>query len=472
MYAPILLAAVLVLSPLAAAQLDERWVAFELDPARVVSEQPIVDADNEADLAWADFDNDGVTDLVVARKEPFMTPGGRSNVLLLNVDGKLVDRTGKAAQSDVEGDRGFLAETNDRDVVAADLTGDGWPEVVTAVDRSPGQPKHLSHPRVYLNLGPGKDAFWHGLRYEDARFPELLHLESKEPVMPRFLAVAAGDVDADGDLDLYFGDGDIWPGEEGQRPEREPDEEDCDDRLLVNDGEGSFADATAKLVAPEVRASRYCNSVVLVDVDGDRRADLVKQNTYQRPNELFVAYAGEGGALSEKSVVYSDRPYFVSTGDLNNDGRADLVVSENGLDRHIYNLAPAERGGRPRWSEAKTFEFLFGEDDKYAGNSLVADLDGDGWRDVVITDVDPEIPDYARRTHVYHNRGGTIGGDDIVLREEREKAEAGGWVGAVGLTEESLGGAHDVAVIDVDRDGKPDLVLARKAGLEVWRQVE
>ena len=166
--------------------------------------------------------------------------------------------------------------------------------------------------------------------------------------------------------------------------------------------------------------------------------------------------------------MYEGRPYFVTPGDLNGDGRLDVVLSENGLDRHLTNR-PGGDGGIV-WSEPQAFEFLHGADDKYAGNSVIVDLDGDGWNDVVVTDVDPELPSYDRRTHVYHNRGGTRGGD-VVLREEREKAEDDGWVGVVGLTADDLGATHDAAVFDLDGDGNLDLLLARLTGLDVWLQV-
>lgn len=137
-----------------AAQEPAPWASFAREPWRIASARAISDAEHETDLAWGDLDHDGSIDLVVARKEPFISVGGRANVLLLNVDGVLTDRTASlAAASDVAGDRGFLTPTNDRDVLVADVDGDGWLDVVTSTDYSPGQPKHVSHPRVYRNLG-------------------------------------------------------------------------------------------------------------------------------------------------------------------------------------------------------------------------------------------------------------------------------------------------------------------------------
>ena len=47
---------------------------------------------------------------------------------------------------------------------------------------------------------------WLGLRFENARFPQLLTLPGGLAVAPRFCEVAAGDVSGEGFADLYFSD--------------------------------------------------------------------------------------------------------------------------------------------------------------------------------------------------------------------------------------------------------------------------
>lgn len=452
-------------------QAEDAWLSYRNADERIVSASAIADEENEVDLAWGDLNGDGTVDLVVVRKQPFMSYGKRSNVLLLNQDGQLVNRTGAfASRSDVEGDHGFGTPTADRDVELADLDGDGWLDVVTATDLGGEAPKHITHPRIYRNLGATAAGRWGGLAHEDARFPQLVHLESGAPLVPTFMAVAAGDLDDDGDVDLYFGDHDFVPAAPGEeRSSMQTPEVDTDDRLLLNDGAGHFSDGSAQ-ASEDLRRSPFCNSVAIVDLNGDGLMDVVKQTSFQRPAAAYYALQEEGGEqrFPARQQIYAGRPYFVSTGDLNNDGRVDVILSDNGLDVQLYNQDDGEGG--VSWSEPQPFEFAFGEDDRFAGNNLIVDLDGDGWNDVIITDVDPEIPTYDRRAHVYHNLGVSEGASFPRLLEEREAPNDEGWVGAAGLSLSDLAATHDAAVLDVDGDGRMDLFLARKAGASLWLQ--
>jgi hypothetical protein len=134
-----------------------------------------------------------------------------------------------------------------------------------------------------------------------------------------------------------------------------------------------------------------------------------------------IAYndAFDEGFYDVFDTPYTNGVYFISTGNLNNDGMADIVVSDDGGDRYLLNLGESAGVGQ-------FLQFVFtyahvggggpASDDGFAGNSVIADLDNDGWNDVLVTDVEVDIPGCGRRMHIYQNSGGEVGGS-IALQE-------------------------------------------------------
>ena len=439
-------AALFFLSSVASAQID--WLTFHQDNSHLVASSQLGTGDTqEKDYAWADLDKDGWTDLVVVRKQPFTTSGRHENVLFMNEAGVLVDRTALyASASTVAGDNGFLTPTNDRDVVIVDLDLDGWLDVVTATTISPGQPKSISHPRVYMNQGEDSGGTWLGLVYEEARFPDF-------GTFPNFCAVASGDVTGDGYPDLYFAH------------YHQSADVDLDDRLLVNDGSGYFIDDGSSRMSSSMLASSFGTAAAIADMNNDGTADIIKDtalgSTGASGPRITLSYNNPSneGYFSILQTPYSGAPYHVNTGDLNRDGLLDLVISDDSSDRYLLNQGN-DALGRVLWSSAYTYP---SGDDGFGSNNMVVDLDGDLWSDVLIADVDVDISGCSRRLHIYHNQGGTIGGF-VTLSEE----SGSGWRGATGLTSGSLQGTHDVAVFDLDNDGDMDMVLGRCTGTSVW----
>ncbi len=405
---PACLALLVTASPLAATAaaqgVDNVWLKYELAPDGIVG--PVISSPTiETDLAWGDLDQDGWTDVVIVRKQPATSAGKRRNLLLMNEGGVLTDRTSLYANSssDVPGDPGFLQATNDRDVVLADVDGDGWLDVVTAVTTSDGDTKAVGHPRVYRNLGNDVGGDWLGLDYQSARIPQLIHFGTGLPQNPRFCGVDAGDITADGSLDLYFGD--YNSGEPGAS---EGEELDMQDRLLINDGSGVFVDESQARMTPQMLASVFTSKVIIKDMNGDGTLDVARDNA---PAHVSIAYNNLLGLVGvgqfngyDNSDLGSGQVYHFDSGDLNADGRPDIITSDDGPDRFRINqgndaLGRAEfsggAGGHP-------FEYVIGGDLGWAGNSMVVDLDGDGWNEALIADFDVHVPVY-NRVHIFHN---------------------------------------------------------------------
>src|SRR5688572_17788321 len=117
-----------------------QWVTFSSQTSARLSAAPGVGASDpqQKTYAWADLDQDGDVDLVVARTAEFQALLGRRDVLLMNegiseghsINGVLVDRTAELASAADNGGQGFLDFVADQDVVIVDLNGDNWLDVV------------------------------------------------------------------------------------------------------------------------------------------------------------------------------------------------------------------------------------------------------------------------------------------------------------------------------------------------------
>ena len=468
------------------------WVEFADETAtRLAGDPDLTTSDSEEkDYAWGDVDMDGDTDLVVVRKEPFTSSGKRVNVLLINDNGVLTERTTEFASASLyAGDSGFDSATNDRDVVLVDVDRDGWLDMVTAPTLSDGDPKEVGHPRIYMNLGcsgacDGTDD-WLGFRYEPDRIPSMLSHSSQAGHNPRFCAVAFGDVDGDLYPDLYFGDYDSGPSM--------PSGADYNDKLLLNHGAsnpGHFYDNTfdnfpGQITIPgsspaPFEVSAFGAADVLADMNGDGTVDILKQTSLNPPQYVGIAYndPDDEGFFSTFEVAYLNQPYHINVGDLNNDEKLDFVVADDGDDRYVLNQNTEADGTVNFVSYLYDFENASNpghesDDDGFGSNNLIVDLNNDGWNDVLIADVDVDIFGYSRRMHIYKNLGGEPG-DQVILQEQVSGTNCSFIFGnpasclVTGIPSNLLECVHDVAVFDINGDGWKDMVLGRCNGTDVW----
>jgi CxxC motif-containing protein (DUF1111 family) len=447
---------------LAASAPAATWVEFANQTAtRLVADPSVGTADaEEKDYAWGDVDKDGDIDIVCVRKQPFTTPGRRANVLFMNegtaeghaIDGVFVDRTAQYATDADDGGQGFLDLTNDRDVILADVDGDTWLDIITVATISDGLPKTISHPRIYRNKGEIAGV-WQGFRYEQARIPQLRTIPGNVAVAPRFCSVVAGDVTGDGAVDLYFGDYDSG-GVGGATPEDPAD--DVNDRLLINTGTGFFVDSLENRMTGEMLLSAFSMAAAIADMNGDGVLDVVKDSALNAPQRVSVSYndPANEGFFDELDVVYNDAPYHISVGDLNNDNRLDIVITDDGQDAYLLN----QGNGADGLADFLTYPFLrsSGGDAEFGGNSVIADLNQDSFNDVLIADVDVDSPGCSRRLHLYRNLGDT---PEVTLQEQ---GGAEPW---------TPNGVHDVAVFDINNDGYPDMFVGTCTTTQVWINV-
>ncbi len=412
------------------------WVTYSNETSlRLVTTDPLVGSTDveEKDYAWGDVDKDGDVDLIVVRKTPFTNPGGKRNVLYMNeqiadgqaIDGVLVDRTSRYIPD-------FMDMTNDRDVVLADVTGDTWLDIITSTTLGGmANPKSITHPRVYINLRNDAGGNWLGFSFDDVdRIPTM-------PFEPRLCGVAAGDLDNDNDLDLYFVD------YERGEPERQGD---LNDRLLINDGSGYFTDESGPpRITEAMLESDFGVNVVIADMNGDGWNDIVKCE-----NRVVKVINNDGtGSFDIFEEIYDRSAYHIDVGRLNSDGMLDIVVADDGTDRYLLNQG---NGGNGLANFTETVLPDISND--LGGNCLIVDLNNDGFNDVIMTDVDVDIPGCIRVTEILRNDGNS---PNVTFTSD-----------PANIPSNMLTGVHDVAVFDLDGDGLKDLILGRCTGTQVW----
>jgi hypothetical protein len=411
---------------------------FTNQSERLVCDPSVGISDSEEkDYAWGDVDLDGDIDLVCVRKQPFTSEGRNINILFMNEGGSLVDRTAEyATATDVSGDNGFLTPTNDRDIVLHDLDLDGWLDMVTVTTLTDNSTKALSHPRIYMNLGE-VDGIWQGFRFENARIPQMHNTAG-----PRFCSLAIDDLTGDGYPDLYFGDYDSGSTQIF----------DFNNRLLINDGNAYFIDESTQRLSSEMLDSAFGAASYIADMNADGVLDIVKQTSLNPPQHVAITYNDplNEGYFNGYDIIDQLAPYFVTVGDLNGDGRQDLVVVDDGSDTYYLNTGNGGDGF------ANFDSFTCENSGGFGGNALIRDVNNDGHQDVIITDVDVDISGCTRTTLIYRNLGDA---PNITLDEQY-----------VGISDSELQGVHDVAVFDINGDGWLDMVMGRCDSTEVWIQ--
>lgn len=443
---------------------------------------PTFQNDNlEKDFSWGDFDKDGDVDLIVVRKFPGSIQGGFPNLLLMNEGGVLVDRTTEfGTQSDVVGDLALKAPTNDRDVEAVDVDGDTWLDLVTFTTMSDQVNDVLGQPRVYRNLGNDGSGNWQGFKFENARIP-VLFSKSGNAANPRSCDGVVTDLTGDGYPDIFFvdydtpetsgtvcidlnGDGDTGDAGECQQSPGETASKDYDNKFLVNwgtdpsgPGPGYFFDTTNTRFTTSQLASAFGAAVIARDMNGDGHTDVIRINTLTAGQNIAVLYAKPadlGNSFNGPDQIATGAPYQLEAGDLNNDGKLDLVITDDGQDKFLINTG----NGADTFANFTSYT-ISDSLSEFGQTIVVTDLDNDGFQDAMIADVDGDLPPFCpttgRRAHIYRNTGGVP--SNTMLDE----------IGQI-IPNASLGATFDFAPIDINGDGWKDLVIGRCAGIDVW----
>ena len=381
--------------------------------------------DEEKDISAADLNNDGLTDVVVVRKEPFSNPSepAKSDLLLMNTGGVLEDMTATYAPE-------FISNVSfARDVYIGDFDGDGWQDVIIANTFDQG-------PQYYRNMGDDGNGNWLGLVDESAsRFPAALD------DTPLICAVWGGDVNGDGFEDIYFTNYRVNGGGGTAK-----------DFLFMNDGTGVFTEE-AEVRMGDLRNSAFGTACQIVDIDGDGDNDIVKVTTlfnvspWNSRGCIIMYNDGTGNFSNWQNIATGQSPYMIEVRDFTGNGQLDIFVVDDGSDR-LFEITAVD----PDVSVTFTQTNLgFSSSNGFGGNVHAADIDNDGDLDIAVNDVDVDIPpcNSGRRMAIYENVNGVFsdpyGTDDFPWVEN----------------------SYDMAWLDINNDGLIDFISGGCAGYGV-----
>jgi len=245
-------------------------------------------------LAVADINHDGLEDVFIGSSKTH-----HNAIFLQQANGKFMQTQ----------QPGMLPDSmyEDVDAIWADVNKDGNTDLVIASGGNEyyGDDIHLS-PRVYINDGTA-----HFIKKEDA-FSNLYLT---------FSTITANDFNGDGFVDLFLG-GRAVPWEYGRIPQS---------YLLQNDGTGKFSDVTS-IEATGLSTIGMVTNAIWYDLDKDGDKDLVLSCEWGG----IEAFINDRGKFTRKTLTDKKGWWnFILPVDIDNDGDADLVAGNLGLNSRL-----------------------------------------------------------------------------------------------------------------------------------------
>ena len=296
-------------------------------------------------IAVADFDRDGRPDI-------FVTGYYLPNRLYFNQGNGTFAENGSVSAT-IPGSRCSV-------VAAADYDNDGWPDLYMGCRDGPNFLLRNNAGQGFIDVTPAP-----------------LNHAAVGTNSPRTDAVAWGDLDGNGYLDIFIG---IYPSSST------PDLGNPDnlDRIVLNNGDGTWTNVAAAYVGGDrARLGRTALAVVISDLDMDGRPDIYVVNDKLQGNVLWHndGPGCSGWCFSDiAAALGADDPAYgmgVSVADVDRDGDWDIYYSS--IDEQFFLRGT---GPSPLLFQREIASMLnhFG----VGWGTIFSDFDNDGWEDAFL----------------------------------------------------------------------------------------
>jgi hypothetical protein len=197
---------------------------------------------------------------------------------------------------------------------------------------------------------------------------------------------------------------------------------------------------------PVLLNSVGASQVAIADMNGDGMPDLVSADF-----QVSLFLQTSPGVFGSPIGLYPDGANWVALGDLNGDGIPDIALTDNVGVKVLFHTGAA---GETTYAAPVSVFTQTPNNNLYGANLVaIADVNGDGFNDLVITDPGPS--------------GCTAPTVSVLLQNP---AAPGQFAAPVSYATPGACVAESIVVTDVNGDGHPDIVIGSESGVTVLLQ--